>query len=113
MGVETMSLLTLRRKFKRAEKPVQWLLVVVFAVTSVAFFSGYSGSQRAEADDGVVARVNGDEITRELYQRALQINEQRMKMSNPTGIVSSEQEIQMRAAAFEMALTDTLRVQLS
>jgi parvulin-like peptidyl-prolyl isomerase len=108
-----MSLVTMRRKFKRAEKPIQWLLVVVFAVSSVAFFSGYSGNQRAQADDAVIARVNGEEIPRELYERAMQINEQRMRMSNPSGVVSPEQEIQMRAAAFEMALTDTLRAQLA
>lgn len=106
-----MSLTTMRKKFKRAERPIQWTLVVVFAVTSLAFFSGFKSGGSAQADDTVVAKVNGEALPREVYDRALQINQDRAKMSNPGGAMTPETEIQMRAAAFEMALNDTLRVQ--
>jgi foldase protein PrsA len=110
-----MSLTTMRRKFKKAEKPIQWTLVVVFAVTSVAFFGnmGFNGPQRAQAESAVMARVNGDEIPRELYQRYLQYNQQRMRMNNTTGAVGPEVEIQMRAAAYDMAEKELLRVQVA
>src|SRR5206468_1869109 len=103
----------LRRKFKKAEKPIQWMLVVVFGVTSVAFFSGYRGTQPAQAQSDVMAKVNGIEIPRELYQRYYQFNQQRMRMNNPTGAVGPEVEIQMRAAAYDMAEKELLRVQIA
>jgi len=105
----------MRRKFKKAEKPIQWTLVVVFAVTSVAFFGnmGSLGGRPAQAQSAVMARVNGEEIPRELYQRYLQVNQQRVRMNNPTGNLGPEVEIQMRAAAYDMAEKELLRVQVA
>jgi parvulin-like peptidyl-prolyl isomerase len=108
-----MSLITMRKKFKKAEKPIQWMLVVVFGVTSVAFFSGYRGGPSVQAQSDVMAKVNNQEIPRELYQRYYQFNQQRMRMSNPMGAAGPEVEIQMRAAAYDMAEKELLRVQVA
>src|SRR5690349_8890870 len=108
-----MSLISMRKKFKKAEKPIQWMLIVVFGVTSDAFLSGYRGGQPAQAQSEVMARVNGEEIPRELYQRYYQFNQQRMRMSNPMGAAGPEVEIQMRAAAYDMAEKELLRVQVA
>jgi foldase protein PrsA len=110
-----MSLTTMRRKFKRAEKPIQWLLVVIFVLGCFSLYGSYNGSfgQRAQAEDLTVAKVNGTDISRELYQRALDQNDQRMRMSSPSSPITPEQEIQMKAAAFEMSLNDTLRTQIA
>src|SRR5436309_1407381 len=94
-----MSLTTMRRKFKRAEKPIQWMLLTVFVVGCFSFFGGYQMSTRAQAEDEVVARVNREDIPRDLYNRALQMNQERMRMSGSTNPVTADQEIQMRAAA--------------
>jgi len=106
--------MSMRRKFKKAEKPIQWMLVAIFVLGCFSLYGSYNGSGgRAQAEDLTVAKVNGDEISRTMYQRALAYNEQRMKMGNPSAIVTPEQEIQMKAAAFEMALNDTLHTQLA
>jgi foldase protein PrsA len=108
-----MSLTTLRRKFKRADKFIYWGFIVIFGVGCFSFFGTYSFNQRAQADDSVIARVNGDEIPRDLYERYLAFNRQRLQMSNSGNAVQPEQEIQMRAAAFDMAQNDALRAQLA
>src|SRR5947199_10629169 len=92
---------------------MQWLLLTVFVVGCFSFFGGYQMSTRAQAEDEVVARVNGEDIPRDLYNRALQMNQERMRMSGSATPVSPEQEIQMRAAAFDMAENDTLRTQVA
>jgi parvulin-like peptidyl-prolyl isomerase len=107
-----MSLTTMRKKFKKAEKPIQWTLVVIFVLGCFSLYGSYNmTTPGARADDLTVARINDEVLPREVYDRALQINQDRLKMSNPGGTVTPEQEIQVRAAAFEMALNDTLRVQ--
>ncbi len=110
-----MSLTTMRRKFKRAERPIWWLLIGIFVLGCFSFFGGYNGTgnSRVQADDLVVAKVNNEEMPRDLYDRAYQINQQRMQMNSPNTPPSPEQEIMMRAAAFDMALNDTLKVQLA
>jgi parvulin-like peptidyl-prolyl isomerase len=110
-----MSLTTMRRKFKRAEKPIQWLLVVIFVLGCFSLYGSYNSGfgARAQAEDLTIAKVNGQDISRDLYQRALEQNDQRARMSNPGTPVTPDQEIQMKAAAFEMALTDTLRTQIA
>src|SRR5205823_1844363 len=78
------------------------------------FFGGYNQwNQGARAEEAVVARVNNEDVSREMYDRALQLNQQRMRMSGSTAPVTPEQEIQMRAAAFDMAENDLLRTQLA
>jgi parvulin-like peptidyl-prolyl isomerase len=107
-----MSLTTMRKKFKKAEKPIQWALVVIFVLGCFSLYGSYNMNMPgARAEDLTVARVNDEPMPREMYDRALQINQDRLKMSSPGTAVTPEQEIQMRAAAFEMALNDTLRVQ--
>jgi parvulin-like peptidyl-prolyl isomerase len=108
-----MSLTTMRRKFKRAERWIQWVLVTVFVVGCFSFFGGYTMQTRAQTEDEVVARVNGKEIPRDVYNRALQMNQDRMRMSGSTAAVTPEQVIQMRAAAFDMAENDALRLQMA
>jgi parvulin-like peptidyl-prolyl isomerase len=109
-----MSLTTMRRKFKRAEKPIQWLLLVIFVLGCFTLYGSYNLSGHpAQAEDLVVAKVNGEEIPRDMYDRMLAANQQRMQMSNANGPVGPEQEIQMKAAAFEMALNNSLQVQLA
>src|SRR5437773_1193222 len=110
-----MSLTTMRRKFKRAEKPIQLLLAAVFILGCFSLYGSYNGSfgARAQAEDLTVAKVNGQDVSRALYQRALDQNDQRMRMNSPSSPVTPEQEIQMKAAAFEMALNDTLRTQIA
>jgi foldase protein PrsA len=108
-----MSLTTMRRKFKRAERWIQWVLVAVFVVGCFSFFGGYTSQMSARAEDLAVAKVNGVEIPRELYDRDLQFNQDRLRMSGNNQPVTPDQEIQTKAAAFEMALTDTLRTQIA
>jgi parvulin-like peptidyl-prolyl isomerase len=117
-----MSLTSMRRKFQRVGKTgqvvgpikyVYWLFILIFGLGSFSFFGSYLQGRQAQADDSVVATVNGDDISRDSYERALQISQQRMQMTNPNGQVTPEQEIQTRAGAFEMVLTDKLRSQIA
>ena len=108
-----MSLTTMRRKFKRAEKPIQLFLAFILVVGCFTFFGSQMPQSGARADDAVVANVNNEPIPRELYDRNLQFNQERLRMSGNNQPVTPEQEIQTKAAAFEMALTDTLRTQLA
>ncbi len=108
-----MSLTKFRRWFKRADKLIYWGFIVIFGVGCFSFFGTYQLNQRAQAEDSVVARVNGVEIPRDLYERALEQNRQRMRMSSPNTPVTSEEEIRMRAAAFDNAENDTLSTQLA
>jgi parvulin-like peptidyl-prolyl isomerase len=109
----------MRRKFQRAgkagriDKYFYWFFIVVFGLGSFSFFGTYLTGKQAQADDSVVATVNGDEISRDSYERALEISRQRMQMSNPNSSATPEQDIQTRAGAFEMVLTDKLRSQIA
>jgi foldase protein PrsA len=109
-----MSLTTLRRKFKRADKFFYWGFIVIFGLSAFSLYGSYSFNRTAQADDSVIAKVNGDvEIPRTLYERALAINRQRLQMQNPNTPITQDQEIQMRAAAFDMTENDVLQVQLA
>lgn len=108
-----MSLTTLRRKFKRADKIFYWGFIIIFGASAFSLFGTYQINQRAQAEDAVVARVNGDEISRDLYQNMLQLDRQRLQMSNPSAANAPEMEIQMRAAAYDMAEKATLQVQMA
>src|SRR5690349_6595544 len=108
-----MSLTTMRRKFKRADKYIYWGFIVIFGLSAFTLYGGYNSMTHASADDSVVARVNHEEIPRDLYERYLSINRQRLQMSSPNTPSTPEQEIQIRAAAFDMAENDTLRAQLA
>ena len=106
-----MSLTTMRRKFNRAAKYVYWIFIVIFGLSAFSLYGSYTFNRPAQADDSVIAKVNGDvEIPRALYDRALAMNRQRLQMQNPTTPITQDQEIQMRAAAFDMAENDVLQV---
>ena len=62
-----MSLTTMRRKFRRAIKPIQWMLVVVFVLGCFTLYGSYDMSrQGVGAESLAVARVNGEDIPRDV-----------------------------------------------
>jgi parvulin-like peptidyl-prolyl isomerase len=109
-----MSLTTMRRKFKRADKYFYWVFIVIFGLSAFTLYGSYTANRgAAAADDSVVAKVNGEVIPRDLFQRYLEINRERMQMRAPNTPANPETEIQIRAASFDMAENDTLRAQLA
>src|SRR5262249_5405398 len=90
---EFMSLTKMRRKMSKAIAPTLWLFAGIFVLSCFTWYwPSLSGrnSVRSDTDEPIIARVNGEGVRRDLYERAVQVANRQMELEaqirkGPTG----------------------------
>lgn len=109
-----MSLTLLRRKFRKAIRPLVFGIAGVFIV-SLFYGFGLGTYQRYENKGGefVVAKVNGEEIPRDLYERTatMMLRQYEQLAALQRTRVDFSQQHQARGRAFESVVDSFLKAQ--
>src|SRR5262245_37096917 len=110
-----MSLTFLRKKSRKVIRPILWGFSFIFFASCFTLYGSYMFSSRGAAGQAkrIIAKVNGEEIPRDIYDRnvemALRYQQQMAGMQQVK--VGFQQEHMARGQAFEQIVESFLKAQ--